>query len=93
MRFEQPRWTLKQACPVCGQGSCLVLVVCSHCGRLAVSCDEEDSTFFDPKQIVVEAAETSDASCPGCGRHSAKMFEPATADRIRAEGLMPTEYE
>jgi hypothetical protein len=93
VRFEPPRWTLKDVCPLCGQGSCLVLVVCPGCGQLAAVCDAAHATFFNPRKLVADGAASETTSCPGCGVCSADTFEPASADRIHAEGFAPSDYE
>jgi endogenous inhibitor of DNA gyrase (YacG/DUF329 family) len=91
MHVGAPIWTLKALCPICGQGSCLALVSCPECGRLAVVCDEEGSFFPEPRDLSKIAAASS--ACPTCARVSASSFIPASDVTIRAFGFSEIEYE
>jgi hypothetical protein len=91
MQVNAPVWTLKQLCPVCGQGTCLVLVNCPRCRRLAVHCDEEGSDFPEPRDLSSTAEGSS--PCPGCGEVALSAFAPASDESIRAFGFTAAEYE
>ncbi len=89
MQIERPTWMLKALCPVCGQGSSLILLACPACSQLAVCCDEEGSYFRDSRDLVPV---DKSSPCLGCGKHSLVDFDIATDDQIQAAGLTPAEY-
>ena len=90
MEVCRPIWCLKRPCPVCDQGSSLVLVSCPGCEALAVRCDEEGSEFMDPRSLVPA---TSSSRCARCGEIPVSTFQVATDEQILAWGLTPAEYE
>ena len=93
MEIRQPRWQLRQACPVCEQGG-LVLVACPQCSHIAVICAEEGSGFESARMIEPESAvDPKSVSCAQCGRWPLSAFRDATADQILGAGLRPAEYE
>lgn len=53
MQIDNPTWCLRSPCPVCGQGSSLVLIACPKCGHVAVSCAEEGTFFSNPSQVDI----------------------------------------
>jgi hypothetical protein len=91
MEVRPPVWTLKQDCPVCGQGSCLALVSCPQCRRLAVVCIEEGTALPEPRDLSFKADGSS--ACRGCGAVEMRSFDDARDDAIRAFGFIPAEYE
>lgn len=91
MEIVPPTWTLKQLCPVCGQGSSLALVCCPQCGRLAVVCEEEGTVFPEPRDLSATADFSS--PCRGCSAVEIRSFVDASDDAIRAAGFTASEYE
>ena len=89
MRIDRPTWTLRESCPVCGQGACLVIQACPSCSRLAVCCGEEGTWFRGVRDLTA----VSDRSlCSQCSEHPLADFVRATDDQIQAGGLASEEY-
>ena len=84
--LRKPRWTLKQPCPVCGQGSALALVACPSCSWVAVQCVEEGTFFLDPKSL--NAGNQGDR-CPRC-RVSVRRRRERAMDPTRATAKLAT---
>jgi hypothetical protein len=94
MRTREPTWTLTRLCPVCEQGSCLVLIACPVCARLAVRCEEEGTPFLNPHDLSSEsAAPPDDLPCPGCGRSALRDYVFATDQQIVKAGFTADDYE
>lgn len=89
MNHRRPTWTLAKACPVCGQGSALVLVACPGCAWVAVHCDEEGTYFLDPRSLLV--CDQRD-SCPDCEQHILAEFETASDVQLERAGLTREDY-
>lgn len=92
MNVEDPRWTLKQPCPICGQGQSLALVTCPGCSALAAVCDEEGSVFFELAGSGLVGGGREDMPCAACGKHRVQEFVPASDVAIRAAGIAHTDY-
>jgi hypothetical protein len=92
MDVREPLWRLTGLCPVCEQGSCLVLLSCPLCSRLVVFCEEEAAVFLDPRNLAKTSAVCSQR-CPSCGETLLEQFVPATSAQIQALGLLPGDYE
>lgn len=90
MEVGRPTWYLMRRCPVCNQGSSLVLMSCPRCGDLAVHCAEEGSEFMDPRSLIPTS---SSSLCAKCGEFPVSAFQLATSEQILAWGLTPREYE
>lgn len=93
MNEVPPVLSLKRTCPVCEQGSSLVLIVCPGCGHVAFECDEEGSVFPDARRISAEVAVGRDASCSSCGEVRLADFETASEGVILAAGFSLGEFE
>lgn len=50
MRIRPPEWGLRAVCPVCHQGSS-VLVACPNCEQVVVICEEEGTAFIDTRAV------------------------------------------
>ena len=87
--LRKPRWTLKQPCPVCGQGSALALVACPSCSWVAVQCVEERTFFLDPKSL---SAGSQGDRCPRCRARILAEFEAATDVELHRAGLTAGDY-
>jgi hypothetical protein len=88
-----PVWTLTAPCPICEQGTALVLVACPACSHVAVICDEEGSAFPSPRAIARDQTVDANAvGCPACSQGRLADFPTASADEIQAAGLRPGEY-
>lgn len=92
MEIREPVWCLTRTCPVCDQGSCLVIVACPRCGHLAVACDEEGTFFGTLAEVSVPETVHPSATCLGCGLVPWDDFVPATDTQVRHAGLRPGEY-
>ena len=67
-----PIWYLSQPCPVCGQGSALVLVACPQCEHVAAECTEEESCFADARRLDANSqGDSPSLLCPAC--HAAPL--------------------
>lgn len=72
MKIVRPRFTLKETCPVCEQGSSLVFLTCPHCSAIVLACEEEGSVFPEPCDLSKQADWPSDSwrsttiRCPHC---------------------------
>lgn len=93
VQVEAPKWFLKRRCPICEQGSSLLLVSCPVCGHLAVVCQEEGSFFATPKEATLVVSAELSMKCPTCGKKKSSEFLPASDEAIRAAGLTPIDYE
>jgi len=82
--LRKPSWTLKQLCPVCGQGAALALVACPSCSWVAVQCSDEGTFFLDPKSLSV--GDQADR-CPRCKQRTLAEFESATDAQLHRAGL------
>jgi hypothetical protein len=92
MQIDPPAWWLNRPCPVCDQGSCLVLVACPNCRAIIVVCDEEGSVFPDPRNLDPISALGAEDPCPSCGKVAANAFVLATSDQITEAGFVWGEY-
>jgi ribosomal protein S27AE len=97
MQIDEPTWSLRDACPVCGQGACLVLIACPECGHLAAACAEEGTFFPDPDQVTnVSMTEgkikNKKEKCPKCEKGEISNFKPATSEQIQKAGLKKDQY-
>jgi hypothetical protein len=94
MEVRPPRWYLTQLCPICSQGSSLLLVACPRCRHIAVACEEEGSFFEDLRAVAAKKPVAEDAAiCPQCHASPASVFVPATDVEINDAGLRPGDYE
>jgi len=93
VQVQDPKWFLKRPCPICEQGSSLLLVSCPNCSHLAVACQEEGTFFLTPAKDTVVVSARLSMACPTCGKKETSEFVPATDDVIRAAGLSIEEYE
>ena len=94
MQVRAPTWFLKRLCPICEQGSCLLLVACPGCDRLAVRCDEAGCIFPDAHSVASQESRAPEsATCPGCGMHLVSTFPAATDAQIRGAGFTVADYE
>jgi hypothetical protein len=91
VQIDAPTWTLKQACPCCGQGG-PIIVACLKCGALAAEC-QDTGTFFrgvtgDLRFLRLEAA-----TCASCGARGSGTFAAATSSQLQSAGLTKEHYE
>jgi hypothetical protein len=96
MNISRPIWYLKIACPICEQGSALVILSCPNCKNLIVECEEEGSLFLNVNNILSETAISQDKSnecCPQCKKCKLSEFRIADDNEIRNHGLTQSEYE
>jgi hypothetical protein len=93
VQTEAPKWFLKRRCPICEQGSSLLLVSCPACGHLAVACQEEGTFFLTPEEDTLVVSAGLSMGCPTCGKKRSSEFLPATDEAIRAAGLTSRDYE
>lgn len=89
MEVNRPTWWLKRPCPVCDQGSALVLVACPGCGTVALHCGEEGSVFLD---VTDTECAPQDSACRTCGQHRIAEFPDATDVQIQRAGLTVADY-
>ena len=90
MEVRQPIWTLARPCPVCDQGSCLELLVCTACGVLCVACSEEGTLFPNPRDLSVRAVRPGgEVRCPSCSA----ALRAATGAEIQRAGIAVGDYE
>ena len=93
MQTREPTWYLKRLCPVCEQGTCLVLIACPTCARLAVQCEEEGTRFLDPHVLPTDVpVPPDDMPCP-CGNTILRDYVPATDQQILKAGFTAADYE
>jgi hypothetical protein len=90
VNIKSPVWNLSQACPSCGQGSSLVLIVCPNCSHVAIECDEEGIFFSDVLQLGFgnQTYQRSD-HCPVCDGVAFEEFEIASDVQIQLAGIGP----
>ena len=70
MQISDPEWHLVVQCPVCEQGSSLLLVACPDCAHVAVLCVEEGTAFVSPTKVSVSGASDPERTlCPTCSKH------------------------
>lgn len=93
MQIVEPTWSLRTACPVCNQGSSLVLIACPECGYVAAECAEEGTFFPNPFQVEVGEHQKKIEKCPKCEKSEISDFMPATAEQIQNAGLTKEQYE
>lgn len=98
MQIDNPTWCLRNLCPVCGQGSSLVLIACPECGHIAVECAEEGTFFPNPFQVdnvsmISGEHQKKIEKCPICEKSEISDFIPATAEQIQNAGLTKEQYE
>ena len=93
VQVQDPRWHLKRHCPICEQGSSLLLVSCPSCGHLAVRCEEEGTFFMTPEEDTVVVSARMSMACPTCSKKTTSEFVPATDEVIRAAGLSTDDFE
>jgi hypothetical protein len=94
MYVTSPVWHLRKCCPVCEQGSSLILVACPLCSSISVICAEEGSAFLDPNATVVARAVDPDAvRCRGCTQTLLRDFVNATAAQIQTARIPVEDYE
>jgi len=93
VQVQVPKWFLKRVCPICEQGSSLLLVSCPSCSHLAVACQEEGTFFLTADEDTVVSSAGLSLACPTCGEKATSEFVPATDEVIRAAGLSTDEYE
>lgn len=86
MYIQDPISFLKKLCPICKQGSCLVLIKCSKCNTILVQCDEELSVFKDFKEISDKNIYTS-TQCPNCSSVNIDDFVTLNIEEIKKLGL------
>lgn len=93
MQIDSPTWHLRESCPVCGQGTSLLLVKCWGCGEISIECTEEGSQFADARLIQPPERWRSEGSakCPHCDAMNA--LRPASAEEIQASGIVIGRYE
>ena len=91
MQIDAPTWTLKQACPCCGQGG-PAIVACRKCGTLAAECQETGS-FFRGVTGDLRFLRLEVATCDGCGALGSDAFAAATSSQIQSAGLTKEHYE
>ena len=88
-----PIWYLSQPCPVCGQGSALVLVACPQCEHVAAKCAEEESCFADARRINANSQNDSPSLlCPACHTVPLEKFVLASSEQIQAAGFSRSTY-
>jgi rRNA maturation protein Nop10 len=96
MKIEKPKFTLKEACPVCGQGR-LLFLTCPTCGTTILVCDEEGSVFPNPKDLSQQESWPCDpwvstvTKCPHCGKEG--KFSFSTGEEIQKLGFSQNQYE
>lgn len=83
-------WSMKQACPCCGQRS-LRLIACRACARVTVECTATGTLFRYPRPSAASFAH--ETRCAGCGTRGDGLFAPATSTQLFAAGLSRDEYE
>lgn len=95
MKVRNPTWWLRKRCPVCDQGSALVLVACPTCSSVAVVCAEgEGSAYMDPHLIAAELVVDPDVvRCRVCAQTLLCNFVHATSAQIRAALISVDDYE
>jgi endogenous inhibitor of DNA gyrase (YacG/DUF329 family) len=93
VQVQDPKWHLKRPCPICEQGSSLLLVSCPSCGHLAVTCEEEGTFFMTPEEDTVVVSARMSMACPTCSKKTTSEFVPATDKVIRAAGLSTDDFE
>jgi predicted RNA-binding Zn-ribbon protein involved in translation (DUF1610 family) len=99
MQIDKPVYFLKKLCPICEQGSSLVLIACPECGHLAIECDEEGTFFPNPfkrSNIMMKHGEGTKSvsdKCPTCGKTEIANFIRATAEQIQNAGFTEDEYD
>lgn len=93
VQIQDSRWHLKRNCPICEQGSSLLLVSCPSCDHLAVRCEEEGTFFMTPDEDTIVVSARISMECPTCGKKTTSEFVPATDEVIRAAGLSTDDFE
>lgn len=93
MQIDSPAWHLRRSCPVCGQGTSLLLVTCCSCGKISIECAEEGSQFADVRlpQPKERWPNEDAARCPHCD--AADALRPASAEEIQRSGIAVDQYE
>jgi len=94
MNVTSPVWHLRKPCPICQQGSSLVLVACPSCSSISVICAEEGSAFLNPN--ATEAARAVDPNavrCRVCTQSWLRDFVNATAEQIQTAQIAIEDYE
>jgi hypothetical protein len=97
MKIEKPKFTLKNACPNCGQGAALLFLTCPNCDAVIIACDEEGSVFPDPKDLAKQASWSCNpwvstvTKCPHCAKEG--NFSFSTGKEIQNLGFTPHQYE
>jgi hypothetical protein len=90
---DSPIWHLVTACPVCGQGSALVIVACPRCAHVSLVCDEEGSAFRDVRPLLTDlAVDPTHTQCPVCSSVPLCDFINASDSQVRGAGIGPDEY-
>ncbi len=85
-----------ETCPICEQGSSLILLSCPNCYGLVAACDEDGSLYSDLQNIAQMNSSTCDVwlsattSCPHCKTIS--LFDHATSEQLINYGLRPSQY-
>ena len=93
MEVGQPKWYLAQLCPICEQGSSLLLVRCPQCGHIAIECAEEGTFFPDPRALDSSSLfALASEMCPRCAQVPIHDFAVATSDEIQAAAFRKEEY-
>jgi hypothetical protein len=82
-------WFLNKACQVCGQGACLLFLVCNSCGQISLICQEEGASFLNPLDLTVYAV-FEEGACPHC--LAIDSLRPAESSEIQAAGFKIGEY-
>jgi hypothetical protein len=94
VQIRDPEWHLVVPCPVCEQGSSLLLVVCPGCAHIAVVCAEERSAFVSPAKVSASGASDPERTlCPSCSKHVLAKFRSASSQEIQSAGLRQGDYE
>lgn len=93
MEINSPTWHLKQSCPVCNQGSSLVLVKCPACGYVITECSEEGTQFDNFKIFDKDHIISTGFDCPGCKQAKTTDFIILSGEEYKNIGLTIDEYE
>ena len=95
MKVKPPQWTLRSACPECGQGQSLHLLKCDACANIVVACAEEGSLFAEFRDLGAPVSwlfkGDTKTPCPSCKQTG--QLRDASGLELQNAGLSIDEYE